>query len=652
MYPFIFVNIRSSQSQKLAQRDRVESKFDQARKLIRSTKGPWCAATKSRHLGVITAAAQHGKNRAHIRGGYAGTFGRLMNSPSNQQFPEVQKMRKILLASVAAIPLFSIYVSPAPAQQLREKSGSSMSQPQSGDEARDKTSAQGRTEQSRPNSGGEGAAKTSGSQDKTEGRASSGSRDEHPTVGQDQRGGGKSASDGKSEGEDQLKFDHGKAAQGKAKDADQAKAKDQSKDQAKSRDQDKSRDSADQARSQGQANAKDKDEKQTGTNQSKGNPSTGANGTQKQVPTTTGQAPRSNEPNARNEENRRDNDPNKREGQNGRDPQNNRDAQTGRSEQGGSQSQADASGSVTLTDEQRTKIRETVLSGRDVPREDRVNFEIEVGRPVPREVRIREVPTTLVEIYPEWRGHEYFVVNDEIVIVDRSRRIVSRVPVGSSSGSVETRRSSSTSVEVTYSPEEIRRVQEVLIDKGFYKGRPDGVMSVEFKDALISFQRREGIEVTGRIDERTATSLGVSIRTEGQASGREDGNRSGQQGARDNDQKSGQTKPNNNDKPATSGQAGNAPNSGQNNPSTSGKDGNAKAQGSANDPNQKSENAPSGDTSRQPPQQRPSTSGQGGTSSSTNQDSPSQGGPSFRPTNPSTPSGQGRDGTSEQRKQP
>jgi hypothetical protein len=207
-------------------------------------------------------------------------------------------------------------------------------------------------------------------------------------------------------------------------------------------------------------------------------------------------------------------------------------------------------------------------------------------------------------------------------------------------------------VEVTYTPEEIRRVQEVLIEKGFYKGRPDGVMSVEFKDALISFQRREGIEVTGRIDERTATSLGVSIRTEGQAGGREDGNRSGQQGAQDNNQKSGQNNPVNNDKPATSGQGGNAPNSGQNNPSSSGQGGNAK---STNDPNQKSDDAPSGQTSRQPAQQPPSTSGQGGTSPSTNQNSPSQGGPSFKPANPSAPSqpnGQGRDGGNEQRKQP
>jgi hypothetical protein len=216
---------------------------------------------------------------------------------------------------------------------------------------------------------------------------------------------------------------------------------------------------------------------------------------------------------------------------------------------------------------------------------DRVNFEIEVGRSVPRAVHIREVPVTLVEIHPEWRGHEYFVVDDEIVIVDRSRRILSRVPLGSSSTSIGTRPRSSTSTEVIYSPEEIRRVQEVLIEKGFYRGLPDGVMSVEFKDALISFQRREGIEVTGRIDQRTATSLGVSVRIDGQAGGGEDGNRSGQRGARDNDQKSGQNNPANNDKPATSGQGGNTPNSGQTNPANSKQGGNAQAPGSA-DPNQ------------------------------------------------------------------
>jgi hypothetical protein len=34
------------------------------------------------------------------------------------------------------------------------------------------------------------------------------------------------------------------------------------------------------------------------------------------------------------------------------------------------------------------------------------------------------VPSTLVEIRPEWRGYSYFVANEEIVIVKPDRRIV------------------------------------------------------------------------------------------------------------------------------------------------------------------------------------------------------------------------------------
>jgi hypothetical protein len=34
----------------------------------------------------------------------------------------------------------------------------------------------------------------------------------------------------------------------------------------------------------------------------------------------------------------------------------------------------------------------------------------------------------VVEFYPQWRGHQYFVANDDIVIVDRSQKIVAVVP--------------------------------------------------------------------------------------------------------------------------------------------------------------------------------------------------------------------------------
>jgi hypothetical protein len=48
---------------------------------------------------------------------------------------------------------------------------------------------------------------------------------------------------------------------------------------------------------------------------------------------------------------------------------------------------------------------------------------------VPTSVRVVAVPQVLVEIYPEYRGHMYFVVGDEIIIVDRDHRIIAVIAV-------------------------------------------------------------------------------------------------------------------------------------------------------------------------------------------------------------------------------
>ena len=75
-------------------------------------------------------------------------------------------------------------------------------------------------------------------------------------------------------------------------------------------------------------------------------------------------------------------------------------------------------GNINLSSEQRTKIRETMLNGRDVPRVNNVSFALDVGAAVPSNVRIVAVPETLIELHPEWRGYSYFVVRDDVVIVD------------------------------------------------------------------------------------------------------------------------------------------------------------------------------------------------------------------------------------------
>ena len=64
-----------------------------------------------------------------------------------------------------------------------------------------------------------------------------------------------------------------------------------------------------------------------------------------------------------------------------------------------------------------------------MPRVNNVNFAVRVGTTVPTSVRVVEVPPTLIEIHPQWRGHMYFVVGDEIIIVDRNHRIVAVIEV-------------------------------------------------------------------------------------------------------------------------------------------------------------------------------------------------------------------------------
>ena len=85
--------------------------------------------------------------------------------------------------------------------------------------------------------------------------------------------------------------------------------------------------------------------------------------------------------------------------------------------------------SVNLSPEQRTKIHQVIVSDRNAPRLARVDFQLNVGVAVPRSVKLAPVPTTIVEIQPSWRGYEYFLVGDQIVIVNpRTMEIVAVVP--------------------------------------------------------------------------------------------------------------------------------------------------------------------------------------------------------------------------------
>ena len=75
--------------------------------------------------------------------------------------------------------------------------------------------------------------------------------------------------------------------------------------------------------------------------------------------------------------------------------------------------------SANLDDRQRTRVTESItkLNARPV---ENVNFSLSVGTVVPRDVRFQPLPADVVEVVPQYRGYNFFVVRDDIVIVDPS----------------------------------------------------------------------------------------------------------------------------------------------------------------------------------------------------------------------------------------
>ncbi|MGB6538397.1 MAG: DUF1236 domain-containing protein [Xanthobacteraceae bacterium] len=89
--------------------------------------------------------------------------------------------------------------------------------------------------------------------------------------------------------------------------------------------------------------------------------------------------------------------------------------------------------SVKLSQQQRSRIRTRIVNAHNAPRADHVTFGVNVGTVIPRDqfttIHVVRVPEYLVSIEPRWRGLEYFIYSDEIVIVDpHDLRIVAIIP--------------------------------------------------------------------------------------------------------------------------------------------------------------------------------------------------------------------------------
>jgi hypothetical protein len=76
-----------------------------------------------------------------------------------------------------------------------------------------------------------------------------------------------------------------------------------------------------------------------------------------------------------------------------------------------------AGAGAKLSTEQRTKIT-TVIKSQNVRPATNINFSISVGTRVPRDVGFHPLPAEIITVYPEWRGYEFFLVNNQIIVVN------------------------------------------------------------------------------------------------------------------------------------------------------------------------------------------------------------------------------------------
>jgi outer membrane biosynthesis protein TonB len=75
-----------------------------------------------------------------------------------------------------------------------------------------------------------------------------------------------------------------------------------------------------------------------------------------------------------------------------------------------------AGAAARLSTEQRSKIT-TVIKQQNV-QPVTLNVSIRVGTRVPSTVRYYPLPTEVITIYPEWRGYNYILVRDQILVLD------------------------------------------------------------------------------------------------------------------------------------------------------------------------------------------------------------------------------------------
>lgn len=91
---------------------------------------------------------------------------------------------------------------------------------------------------------------------------------------------------------------------------------------------------------------------------------------------------------------------------------------------------------VNINTQQRTRINQSIAR-LDVKPVTNVNFAVSVGTVIPRDVRLQTLPSDIEEVVPQYRGYSFFVIRDEVVIVEPSSHKIVTVISRSGGGRAE-----------------------------------------------------------------------------------------------------------------------------------------------------------------------------------------------------------------------
>ena len=113
-------------------------------------------------------------------------------------------------------------------------------------------------------------------------------------------------------------------------------------------------------------------------------------------------------------------------------------------------SRTTASGSANIDERQRTEIVNKLRRDRSATSTN-INIDVNIGTRLPSRARIRPLPQDIVRIMPQYRGYQYTVVEDEIVVVEpRTRKVVEVIREPGASASVRsTSRSGSSRISIS-----------------------------------------------------------------------------------------------------------------------------------------------------------------------------------------------------------